>query len=84
MALEINKRMDQSPPTKAKIAVDRFFYTGDGTRLVGDGHPDAVSLAVAPGHRIHPALVKRFGIVDGKLAKSGENKALKGTSDKKG
>ena len=84
MALEIKKLKDQAPPVKAAIAKDRFFFVADGTRLVGDGHQDAVALAVAPGHRLHPDMVKKFGIVDGKLAKGGENKALKGTLNKGG
>ncbi len=84
MAITINKPSSKTPSTKAKIAVDRMFYNADGTRLVGEGHQDAVSLAVAPGHRLHPDLIKRFGIKDGKLGSSGENKALKGTSNKKG
>ena len=82
MALEIKNLRDQVPVVKAAIAVDRFFFVADGTRLVGDGHQDAVALAVAPGHRLHPDMIKKFGIIDGKLAKGGENKALKRTSNK--
>ncbi len=84
MGITINKPSGEAPIIKAKIAVDRMFYNADGTRLVGEGHPDAVSLAVAPGHRLHPDLIKRFGIRDGKLGRGGENKALKGTSNKEG
>ncbi len=67
---------------KAKIAGERMYFTADGTELVGEGHPGAAILAVAEGHRLHPDMVKRFKITGGKLAASGENKALKGASNK--
>ena len=82
MTLKINKLGTEEPILKAAMAADRFFFVADGTRLVGEDHPDAVALAVAPGHRLHPDMIRQFGIKDGKLAKGGENKALKGTSDK--
>ncbi len=82
--IEIKTLRDQSPNPKAKIAGERMMFTADGAALVRDGDGRAASLAVAEGRRMHPDLVKRFGIKGGKLAASGENKALKGTADKGG
>lgn len=82
MNLEIKTRHTEKIDPKAKIAGERMMFTVDGAMLVRDGDVRAHSLAVAEGHRMHPAMVKRFGIKGGKLATSGENKALKGTSDK--
>ncbi len=80
MGLKIDKPTD----AKAKIAGQRMYYNADGTALVGEGNPAAAVLAVAEGRRMHPDMVKRFGITGGKLGASGENKALKGASNKGG
>lgn len=82
MSLAIETRHTEKPDPKAKIASDRMMFNADGTMLVRDGDPRAAVLAVAAGHRMHPDLIKRFGIVGGKLASSGENKALKGAQNK--
>ncbi len=84
MAIEIKKPRDQAGDPKAKIAGERMYFNVDGTRLVRHGDERAAVLAVAEGRRMHPDLVKRFGIKGGKLARAGENKALKGTTDKGG
>ena len=80
----MNMLKDKPAGAKAKIASERMYFTADGTALVGEGNPDAAVLAVAEGRRMHPDLVKRFGIKGGKLGSSGENKALKGSENKKG
>lgn len=82
LTFEHRNRMTEQIGPKAKIAGERMMFTADGAKLVRDGDERARSLAVAEGHRMHPDLVKRFGITDGKLDRSGENKALKGTEDK--
>ncbi len=84
MALEIKTVKGEAAKAepKARIAGERMYFTADGTALVGEGHPGAAILAVAEGRRLHPDMVKRFKIIGGKLAASGENKALKGVSDK--
>ncbi len=83
MALKINTLRDAAKESpKAKIAGERLWYNSDATALVRDGDVRARTLAVAAGHRMHPDLVKRFGIKGGKIDRSGENKALKGVSDK--
>ena len=84
MALEIKTKHTETPNPKARIAGERMFFTVDGTALVRDGDERAAVLAVAEGRRMHPDLVARFGIKGGKLASSGQNKALKGTADKGG
>ncbi len=85
MALKINTlRGEAKENPKAKIAGERLWYNADATALVRDGDVRARTLAVAAGHRMHPDLIRRFGIKDGKIAASGENKALSGTSNKKG
>ncbi len=84
MSLETKTRHTEKIDVKAKIAGERMMFNIDGSMLVRDGDTRAHSLAVAEGHRMHPDMVSRFGIKDGKLASTGENKALKGTEDKRG
>lgn len=82
MSLEVQTRHTEQIDPKAKIAGERMMFNADGSMLVRDGDDRARSLAVAAGHRMHPDLVKRFGIKGGKLAATGENKALKGAQNK--
>ncbi len=82
MSLMMKTRHTEKIDPKAKIAGERMYFNANGTKLVGEGNTDAAVLAVAEGHRMHPALVKRFGIKGGKLAANGENKALKGVQNK--
>ncbi len=84
MSLEMATRHTEKIGPKAKIAGERMMFTADGSALVRDGDERGRSLAVAEGHRMHPDLIKRFGIKGGKLDASGANKALKGTDDKRG
>jgi hypothetical protein len=80
MSLTMPEKNQANP--KAKIAGERMMFNADGSMLVRDGDDRAATLAVAEGHRLHPDMIKRFGIKGGKLGASGENKALKGVSDK--
>ena len=82
MSLEIKTRHTEKIDPKAKIAGERMMFTADGSMLVRDGDTRAASLAIAEGNRLHPDLIKRFGIKGGKLGASGENKALKGAQNK--
>jgi hypothetical protein len=43
---------------------ERYWLTREGDRVVKDGHPDAASLYVAPGHEVDEDDAKRLGLLE--------------------
>ena len=89
MALEFDRIRDRKPDDTMERARVRMFLTADRSRIVGEGDPDAAILYAAPGSRLPPDAVEKFGLVGGELpvkqaAKPANKQAAKPANKRKG
>ena len=59
MALKISYINQEAPSPKVKVDA-RLYRTGDGSRLVPEGHPDAAFLFCTPGREVSQEEFERF------------------------
>ncbi|MBW8638990.1 hypothetical protein K1W69_17470 [Hoeflea sp. WL0058] len=64
-------------------AAERLYITADKKRLVAEGDPAGAFLYAAPGDEIPDSAVDKFGLVDGKVFRTGAEKKRRDEGDDK-